>query len=62
MDIFGEDNNYGIGLPKDSDGVAFVNAFLAEIEDAGLWTELWQITIGNRTGETAPAAPAIGVE
>ncbi|MBR1710277.1 MAG: transporter substrate-binding domain-containing protein [Clostridia bacterium] len=62
VDIFGEDDNYGIGLPKDSDGVAFVNAFLAEIEDAGLWTELWQITIGNRTGETAPAAPAIGVE
>jgi ABC-type amino acid transport substrate-binding protein len=31
--IFGEDDNYGIGLPKDSDGVAFVNAFLKQIEE-----------------------------
>ena len=59
--IFGDDDDYGIGLPKDSDGVAFVNAFLKEIEDAGLWTELWTISLGDRTGgaETAPEPPAI---
>ena len=59
--IFGEDDNYGIGLPKDSDGVAFVNDFLKTIEDAGLWTQLWQISLGDRTGgqETAPEPPAI---
>ena len=60
--IFGEDDNYGIGLPKDSDGVAFVNDFLKKIEDAGLWTQLWQISLGDRTGgaETAPEPPVIG--
>ena len=62
--IFGQDDNYGIGLPKDSDGVAFVNDFLAQIEEAGLWTDLWQISLGDRTGgaETAPEPPVIGVE
>lgn len=62
--IFGEDDNYGIGLPKDSDGVAFVNDFLAQIEEAGLWADLWQISLGDRTGgtETAPEPPVIGVE
>jgi len=60
--IFGEDDNYGIGLPKDSDGVAFVNDFLKQIEDAGLWTQLWQISLGDRTGgaEIAPEPPVIG--
>ncbi len=59
--IFGDEDNYGIGLPKDSDGVAFVNAFLKQIEDAGLWTQLWQISLGDRTGgaETAPEPPVI---
>lgn len=59
--IFGEDDNYGIGLPKDSDGVAFVNAFLKQIEDAGLWTQLWQVSLGDRTGgaEIAPEPPVI---
>ena len=34
-DVFGPVDPYGIGLPKDSDGVAFVNAFLQTIiEDA----------------------------
>ena len=62
--IFGDDDNYGIGLPKDSDGVAFVNDFLQKIEDSGLWTQLWQISLGDRTGgaETAPEPPVIGVE
>ena len=59
--IFGEDDNYGIGLPKDSDGVAFVNDFLRKIEADGLWTQLWQISLGDRTGgtETAPEPPVI---
>lgn len=60
---FGPIDPYGIGLPKDADGaVEFVNGFLEEIEKAGLWAELWQVTIGDRTGQTdAPEPPAIGV-
>ena len=58
---FGPDDPYGIGLPLDSDGVAFVNDFLKKIEDEGLWSELWTVSIGSRTGVTeVPAAPAIG--
>lgn len=60
-DVFGPEDNYGIGLPKDSDGVQFVNDFLKKIEDEGLWTELWQVSLGDRTGiSEAPAAPVIG--
>ena len=59
-DVFGPEDNYGIGLPKDSDGVAFVNEFLKAIEADGIWTKLWQISLGDRTGlDTAPEAPAI---
>ncbi|MBR0407415.1 MAG: transporter substrate-binding domain-containing protein [Clostridia bacterium] len=59
-DVFGPIDPYGIGLPKDSDGLAFVNAFLKTIEDSGLWAQLWQVSLGDRTGiDTAPAAPAI---
>ena len=59
-DVFGPEDNYGIGLPKDSDGVAFVNGFLKKIEEDGTWAKLWQISLGDRTGlETAPEAPAI---
>lgn len=59
-DPFGPEDNYGIGLPKDSDGVAFVNDFLKLLEEEGVWTQLWQISLGDRTGiATAPAAPAI---
>ena len=59
-DVFGPEDNYGIGLPKDSDGVAFVNDFLKLIEEDGTWAALWQISLGDRTGiDTAPAAPAI---
>ena len=32
---FGPQDPYGIGLPKGSDGVAFVNAFLKKIEADG---------------------------
>ena len=60
-DVFGPVDPYGIGLPKDSDGVAFVNDFLKLIEEEGLWAQLWQVSLGDRTGiATAPEAPAIG--
>lgn len=59
-DVFGPIDPYGIGLPKDSDGVAFVNDFLKVIEEDGTWTQLWLISLGARTGiDTAPEAPAI---
>ncbi len=58
---FGADDNYGIGLPLDSDGVAFVNDFLKTIEDDGTWAKLYTICIGSRIGETnVPTPPAIG--
>ena len=59
-DVFGPVDPYGIGLPKDSDGVAFVNAFLKLLVEDGTWARLWKISLGDRTGiETAPEAPAI---
>lgn len=58
---FGPEDNYGIGLPLDSDGVKFVNEFLSKIEKDGTWEKLWKISLGDRTNvETVPAAPAIG--
>ncbi len=60
-DVFGPEDNYGIGLPKDSDGVQFVNAFLEKIEEEGLWEELWKVSLGDRTGVSeVPATPAVG--
>lgn len=60
-DTFGEEDNYGIGLPLDSDGVEFVNNWLKKIEADGTWEKLWMISLGDRTGiDTAPAAPTIG--
>lgn len=57
---FGPDDQYGIGMPLDSDGVAFVNAFLKEVENDGLWERLWKICIGDRTSQTtAPQPPAL---
>lgn len=59
-DVFGPEDNYGIGLPLDSDGVAFVNEFLQKIVEDGTWEKLWKISLGDRTGiATAPAAPVI---
>ena len=59
-DSFGPVDSYGIGLPKDSDGVAFVNEFLKTLEDNGTWAKLWKICIGDRAGvETVPEPPAI---
>ncbi|MBD5519286.1 MAG: glutamate ABC transporter substrate-binding protein [Lachnospiraceae bacterium] len=60
-DVFGPEDNYGIGLPLDSDGVAFVNDFLKKIEEDGTWEQLWKISLGDRTGiTTVPTAPQIG--
>ena len=60
-DTFGEEDNYGIGLPLDSDGVEFVNNWLKKIEADGTWEKLWMISLGDRTGiATAPATPALG--
>ncbi len=57
---FGAQDPYGIGLPKGSDGVAFVNAFLKKVQADGTWAKLWTISIGQRTGSTAvPTPPAI---
>jgi ABC-type amino acid transport substrate-binding protein len=57
---FGAQDPYGIGLPKGSDGVAFVNAFLKKIVADGTWARLWTVSIGQRTGSTkAPTPPAI---
>ena len=60
-DPFGPEDLYGVGLPKDSDGVDFVNDFLKQVEDDGTWAKLWKIAIGDRTNlESAPEPPAIG--
>lgn len=60
-DPFGPVDAYGIGLPLDSDGVAFVNEFLQKIEDEGMWADLWQVCIGDRAGiDNIPEPPAIG--
>lgn len=57
---FGAQDPYGIGLPKGSDGVAFINAFLKKLEADGTWAKLWTISIGQRTGSTdVPKPPAI---
>lgn len=62
-EVFGPIDPYGIGLPLDSDGVAFVNDFLKLIEDEGIWADLWQVAIGDRTGlDEAPEPPAIDGE
>ncbi len=59
---FGPVDPYGIGLSKDSEGaVEFINQFLTELEAAGTWASLWQVTIGDRIGQTtAPEPPKIG--
>ena len=60
-ELFGPKDNYGAGLPKDSDGVAFVNGFLRAIEEDGTWTELWKICFGDRLGgtEKIPEPPVV---
>ena len=57
---FGAQDPYGVGLPKGSDGVAFINAFLKKLEADGTWAKLWTISIGQRTGSTTvPTPPAL---
>jgi len=57
---FGTQDPYGVGLPKGSDGVAFINAFLKKVEADGTWVKLWTISIGQRTGSPAvPTPPAL---
>jgi len=57
---FGNEDPYGIGLPKGSDGVAFVNAFLKKIEADGTWAKLWTVALGDRTGnKNVPTPPVI---
>jgi ABC-type amino acid transport substrate-binding protein len=57
---FGAQDPYGMGLPKGSDGVAFVNAFLKKLQADGTWAKLWTISIGQRTGSTSvPTPPSI---
>ena len=59
--MFGPEDNYGIGLPLDSDGVEFVNDFLEDLIEDGFWEQLWQISLGDRTGiDTVPEPPAVG--
>jgi ABC-type amino acid transport substrate-binding protein len=54
---FGAKDPYGIGLPKGSDGVAFINNFLKKLEADGTWAKLWTISIGQRIGSTAAPTP-----
>jgi ABC-type amino acid transport substrate-binding protein len=57
---FGAEDPYGVGLPKGSDGVAFINAFLKKLEASGTWARLWTVAIGDRTGnKNVPTPPAI---
>ncbi len=60
-ELFGPNDNYGIGLPKDSDGVAFINEFLHTIETDGTWAKLWKICFGDRINgiEKIPEPPVI---
>lgn len=59
-DVFGPEDNYGIGVPLNSDAVEFINDFLKKIEADGTWEKLWKVALGDRTGiKTAPKAPAI---
>ena len=56
---FGDQDPYGIGLPKGSDGVAFINTFLKKIEADGTWAKLWTVSIGQRTGGSAAPKPPV---
>ena len=57
---FGAQDFYGIGLPKGSDGAAFINTLLKKLEADGTWAKLWNISIGQRTGSTVtPTPPAL---
>lgn len=60
-DQFGTEDDYGIGLPLDSEGTAFINNFLKTIEEDGIWEDLWQVCLGDRTDITeVPTPPTVG--
>ena len=57
---FGPVDAYGIGVNKESDAKAFVDAWLQTVIDDGTWLELWKATIGAKTGtDIVPTPPAI---
>lgn len=57
---FGPEDPLGIGLPLDSDGVAFVNDFLTTIEESGLWASLYKVCLADRIGtDEIPEPPAL---
>ena len=59
-DPFGPEDKYGIGVPKDSDAVAFINDFLTFVEADHEWDTLWLLCIGERADiEEAPEPPAL---
>lgn len=52
---------YGIGLKHgDADFKAFVNTWLKEIQDAGLWAKAWENSLGTVVEADPPTPPAIG--
>jgi len=59
-DPFGPVDAYGIGVAKDNDGKAFIDAWLKKVMDDGTWLKLWEATIKAKTGTTTvPTPPAI---
>jgi ABC-type amino acid transport substrate-binding protein len=57
---FGAEDPYGVGVPKGSDAVAFINTILKKLEADGTWAKLWTVAIGERTGKkNVPTPPAI---
>ena len=52
------DDYYGIGVTRDDpQAKAFVNEWLAKIEQDGSWAKLWKATIGTVVAGEAPAPP-----
>ena len=52
---------YGIGLKHgDADFKEFVNTWLKEIQDAGLWAKAWENSLGTVVEADPPTPPAIG--
>jgi glutamate transport system substrate-binding protein len=57
---FGPVDAYGIGVNKEADAKAFIDAWLQTVIDDGTWLELWKATIGAKTGtDVVPTPPAI---
>ena len=57
---FGPVDAYGIGVNKDNDAKAFIDAWLQTVIDDGTWLTLWKATIGAKTGtDIVPTPPAI---